>query len=172
MKDHLLKLGLLSSLTVASAGYSKSARYMIPKGAGIYLSEELVLEASKVRLEQDLYGQVVFLRYRFPLEIEGEAARTIEMTHDELSPAGALSGPQSTATCKTEASEVNCNVDYIKDTVDPMDPEKKIFKIDTDSADQYLMARPNPTENLELLKAGQMALMHEAAGVLTIRIKK
>ena len=77
IQDHLLKLGLLSSLTVASSGYSKSARYMIPKGTGNYLSEDLVLEASKVRLEQDLNGQVVFLSYRFPREIEGEAARTI-----------------------------------------------------------------------------------------------
>lgn len=161
IKQCLVGMGAIFSLPVVA---STSGVYKVP--AGLYMPQDVYLTASNVefRLESDGYYR---LRYKFPRELDGSDPRRVRMKSKSASEPYKLENEadepvKATAECQVVDQDVSCDITYVKNSDD-------VFPINVDAANEYIQTQQLDVYRVTELEGAQQSIMHEAAGVLTIR---
>lgn len=162
-----------ASLDVTAFAHTEMT-YMIPKGTGEYIQENVILQLDKAKLDIRVNLQGVAtatLDYRLPQEVDGPAAKRFRpsgtMREDGswfLTEAGQDANGNAIniveATCTGNEDDFNCRMQYAKNA-------DNIFALNLDAARDYLATRTDLSlEQITKIEGAQMALSHEAIGIV------
>ncbi len=134
--------------------------YKIP--AGEFLEVDVLLRSTNVYWNEN--NGLISLRYKLPKQIDGADPRWIELDSVSSSDPLTLSGPESNATCTKVAKDIECSIFFKKNNQD-------IFPINIEAAKAYVASRNYSPEKILLMEKAQQSIMHEAAGILTARVR-
>ncbi len=134
--------------------------YKIP--AGEFLDHDLLLSSTNVKWDED--NGLVSLKYKLPKQIDGANPRWIELDSVSSSDPLSLTGPDGYATCTKVANDIECSIFYKKNDQD-------IYPINIEAAKAYVASRNYSPEKTLLMEKAQQSVMHEAAGILSARVR-
>lgn len=155
-----LPVAIISLMWTSASFAAEGGSYKIP--AGDFLEEDVFLRSTNVKWEEN--GGLVSLKYKLPKQIDGEEPRWIELASVSAATPLILTGTEGNANCTKVGNDVECSIYYQKNAND-------IYPINIDAAKAYVASKNYPAEKALLMEKAQQSIMHEAAGILSARVR-